>query len=346
MSYVPEFSVVTGEVVHRLLADDLTATIAAVRAAYLAHDQRQSVNPPSSFLRFPDRPDSRIIALPASLNAGFDIDGVKWIASVPSNIDSGLPRASAVLILNDQRTGYPMALLESSIISAARTAASAALAAVELTADRRCPRTVGYVGTGMIARYISAYLRATGWEFESVRLHDTEPRFVHAFREDLLDAGEKGTIIEAGAEETIRSSDLVVFATTAKRPYVSELSWLSHNPVVLHISLRDLDPEVILGAVNVVDDVKHCLTADTSPHLAFQRSGDTGFIAGTLAEVIRGSVAIPDDRPVVFSPFGLGVLDLAVGSQVFREAHAKHLTTPIHGFFPGLERIPSPATRP
>jgi ornithine cyclodeaminase/alanine dehydrogenase-like protein (mu-crystallin family) len=121
------------------------------------------------------------------------------------------------------------------------------------------------------------------------------------------------------AESVIRSSDLVVFATVAARPHVHEVSWFAHGPLVLHVSLRDLAPEVLLTATNIVDDVEHCLKADTSPHLAEQLTGGREFLAGTLAQVLAGSVPVPADGPVVFSPFGLGVLDLAVGKHVYDE---------------------------
>ena len=51
---------------------------------------------------------------------------------------------------------------------------------------------------------------------------------------------------------------------------------------MLHVSLRDLAPEILLGSTNIVDDVEHCLKADTSPHLAEQRIGSRDFLAGTL----------------------------------------------------------------
>ena len=67
------------------------------------------------------------------------------------------------------------------------------------------------------------------------------------------------------AEALIRSSDLVVFATIAGEPHVHDLSWFDHNPLVLHVSLRDLAPEILLASTNIVDDVEHCLKAE---HLA------------------------------------------------------------------------------
>ena len=103
--------------------------IDVVGRTYLLHHDRQSVNPDSYFLRFPTKPDARVIALPAYLGGDVDTIGIKWIASFPGNVQRGMPRASAVLLLNDYETGYPVACLEAAAISAARTAASAALAA-------------------------------------------------------------------------------------------------------------------------------------------------------------------------------------------------------------------------
>ena len=130
------------------------------------------MNPPSYFLRFPDRPTARIIALPASLGGQVRVDGLKWISSFPDNVAAGIPRASAVLILNDHDTGYPFAVLESSIISATRTAASAALGADRLSRGRTRPSRVGFIGTGLIARYIHTFLAGTGWEFDEIGVHD------------------------------------------------------------------------------------------------------------------------------------------------------------------------------
>jgi N-[(2S)-2-amino-2-carboxyethyl]-L-glutamate dehydrogenase len=136
----------------------------------------------------------------------------------------------------------------------------------------------------------------------------------------------------------IRSSDLVVFATIASQPHVTDMRWFDHNPLVLHVSLRDLAPEILLVSTNIVDDVGHCLKANTSPHLAEQLTGNRDFLAGTLGDVMADRVVIPADRPVVFSPFGLGVLDLAVGKYVYDEVVSSGELHVIDGFFHELRR--------
>jgi len=143
-------SIINGKTVFDIIRARRAECIDVVRDAYLAHARGQSVNPDSYFLRFPEKPDCRIIALPAYLGDGFHVAGLKWIASYPGNVQRGFPRASAVLVLNSYDTGYPFALLESSIISAARTAASAVLAAYWLNGQSRRARSLGIVGTGFI----------------------------------------------------------------------------------------------------------------------------------------------------------------------------------------------------
>jgi ornithine cyclodeaminase len=340
---VPPFAVIPGAQVRRVLQGREEQIVQLVEATYRLHSAGDSVNPPSYFLRFPDRPASRIIALPASIGGPARVDGLKWISSFPQNVAAGIPRASAVLILNDHDTGYPFACLESSIISATRTAASAALAADWLSREREGgggrPVRIGFFGTGLIARYIHTFLAATGWRFDETGVHDRSAGSAAGFRGYLEQSGTGGRItVHERAEDLIRASDLVVFATIAGQPHVSELSWFGHNPLVLHVSLRDLAPEILLASGNIVDDVEHCLKANTSPHLAEQLTGNRDFLLGTLDDVMAGRVSVPADRPVVFSPFGLGVLDLAVGKYVYDEVTRSGDLHVIDEFFHELRR--------
>lgn len=333
------FSVISGAEVQHALEGREQEVVALVDSAYRLHSAGDSVNPPSYFLRFPDRPSSRIIALPASIGGDVGVDGLKWISSFPENVASGIPRASAVLILNDQETGYPFACLESSIISATRTAAMAALAAQSLSRGRPRPRRVGFFGAGLIARYVHTFLAGTGWSFDEVGVHDLSADSATGFCRYLDRSGAGGHITVHGRpEELVRSSDMVVFATVAGRPHVSDPSWFEHNPLVLHVSLRDLAPEIVLASTNIVDDVEHCLKADTSPHLAEQLTGNRDFVHGTLADVLAGRVTVPADRPVVFSPFGLGVLDLAVGKYVYDRVAANGGLHVVDDFFHEMRR--------
>lgn len=333
----PEFAVIAGKTVHDILAGQEAEVIEVVRRAYLAHGDGRTVNPPSYFLRYPDRPADRIIALPASLGDGFNVDGIKWISSFPGNVAAGIPRASAVLILNDHETGYPFACLESSIISAARTAASAALAAGELHRDRPRPRTVTFFGSGLIARYIHTYLHGTGWDFDEITVYDHHREYANAFAGYLDGHGKAKILIADSPESAVRASGLIVFATTAGAPHVHELGWFEHNPTVLHISLRDLDPTVLRGAVNVLDDVDHCLKANTSPHLLEQADGNRDFVDATLSDVLSG-FELDRGKPIVFTPFGLGMLDLAVGAHVYHRAIDRGLVSPVPGFFHDMNR--------
>lgn len=339
MSQAPSFSLVSGAQVKRVLDGREREVAEIVKNAYRLHHEGATVNPDSYFLRFPERPSSRIIALPASVKGGIDVHGIKWISSFPENVAAGLPRASAVLILNDTETGYPFACLESSIISAARTAASATVAAIQLSAKRGVrPTRVGFIGVGFIARYIHTYLVANGFSFDAVGIHDTSAAHADGFKSYLQRVGSGEVTIHGNAQELIRSSELVVFATVAGEPYIQDPTWFGHNPLVLHISLRDLAPEVILRSCNVVDDIEHCMKANTSPHLAEQRTGTRDFIAGTINDALAGKLTVPSDRPVIFSPFGLGVLDLAVAKYVYDRLKESGDLHTVPGFFHELER--------
>ncbi|HYK11033.1 MAG TPA: 2,3-diaminopropionate biosynthesis protein SbnB [Gemmatimonadales bacterium] len=334
-----DLSIIKGETVYDIIRANRAGCINVVRHAYIAHGRGQAVNPDSNFLRFPEKPDCRIIALPAFIADGFQAAGLKWIASFPGNVRRGFPRASAVLVLNDCETGYPYAILESSIISAARTAASAALAANWLNGKVLKARALGIVGTGFVARYVYDFLLDAGWEIEEVQLFDKSLSESEKFLGVACHPERHHAVtVAADVNDLIRACDVIVFTTVAAEPHVMDPTLFAHNPLVLHLSLRDLAPEVLLQSWNVVDDVEHVMHANTSPHLVEQRTGNRSFVAGTLAEVMGGTCAVDRSRPIVFSPFGLGILDVAVGKWVYDQAVEAGKDARLADFFFDLAR--------
>ena len=74
-SLVRPFAVISGAQVHRALDGREKQIVELVEATYRLHAAGERVNTPSYFLRFPDRPTSRIVTRPASLDGTF-----RWMA--------------------------------------------------------------------------------------------------------------------------------------------------------------------------------------------------------------------------------------------------------------------------
>ncbi|MEM7774370.1 MAG: 2,3-diaminopropionate biosynthesis protein SbnB [Pseudomonadota bacterium] len=332
MATAPDFHVISGETVFNVIEANKQKIFEAVEAAYRLHAAEDSVNPDSYFLRYPEKPRNRIIALPAHLGGAVQKSGIKWISSFPGNTAANLARASAVQILNDAETGYPVACMEASVISATRTAASAALAA-EYMSPTPFEGTLCVVGTGIIARTTLEWLMFRGWKFSEIQLFDLSADEAGHLSRWLEEKYGVTVRISDSLENAIQASSLVLFTTTALEPYLNDASVFSHNPTVLHVSLRDVGVDVILSAQNILDDVEHCLKANTSPHLTEMKTGNRDFISGVLVDIMEKKVSVDAGRPRVFSPFGLGVLDIAVSNLVLEQAIASKAAVPVPNFF-------------
>ncbi|WP_255948293.1 2,3-diaminopropionate biosynthesis protein SbnB [Streptomyces odontomachi] len=308
--------VIDSGAVGRILDVSPTSVVDAVRTAYRLHDQAQTVVPHSTFLRFPDDTVNRIIGLPAYVGGPVHTAGMKWIASFPGNLAAGLPRASAAIVLNSMATGGPTALLEGAQISAHRTAASAALAAQVLGPEE--PTGISLIGCGVINLAVLRYVRHLLPSVRVVTLHDADPPRASAFASQVPDGVSVHVVEEL--DEALAAHRLISFATNASAPHTG-LTACRPGTVVLHISLRDLHPEALLAARNIVDDPDHVDRERTSVHLASQRAGDRGFVHATIGGLLSGRVELaPTEQVTVFSPFGLGALDIAVAEMVRQEA--------------------------
>ena len=328
--------ILSGDDVRGFLKGREAELMEAVAAAYRAHSEGRTELPHSTFLRFPGQPRDRIIALPAYLGGDLPVAGIKWVSSFPGNRELGLERASALVILNSTLTGRPHAVLEGSLINARRTAASAAVAALSLCSPLPHP-VLAVIGCGVINHEVVRFLLKARPGIQRLLVHDLDRdragRFAAEWRRRRPDL--QAEVVDcAGA---LASARLVSIATTALEPHIDDLSACPAGTTILHISLRDLSPRAILGCVNITDDADHVCRAETSLHLAEQQVGHREFISAGLGDVLRGAATgRPDaDALVVFSPFGLGILDLAVARLVTDLAGGSGRGSLLRGFLSG-----------
>jgi N-[(2S)-2-amino-2-carboxyethyl]-L-glutamate dehydrogenase len=324
--------IIKAKEVEKILNGKEKEIVDLVGKTYVLHNEGMSSLPHSIFLRFPNKASDRIIGLPAYIGGDLEIAGMKWISSFPENIEHNMERASAVTILNDMETGRANAILEGSIISAKRTAASAALAAKTLHGNQN-ETNVGVVGCGRINKDILDFIDALFPNIEKVFLFDQFKERAEAFRGKFSDKTFE-IIIVSTVDEVFENAKLISFATTAGTPYINELNnSCGPDSTILNISLRDFAPEVVEQCDNIVDDLDHVCREKTSIHLTEQKLNTRQFVRGTLADVLSGKI---ENRvlgqPVMFSPFGLGVLDLALANLVKNEVIKNGMGTFIEDF--------------
>jgi ornithine cyclodeaminase/alanine dehydrogenase-like protein (mu-crystallin family) len=151
---VPDLSVLDHDTV--LAAVSPAAAIDATREGFLLHRRGEWTMPAKVYLDSPPFGDFR--AMPA-LGGGLAL--LKWVTSFPDNPSHGLPTVNGVVCLSDARTGLPLALLDAPAVTALRTGAVAAVAAVALA--RPDARSVGVVGCGLNGASVARCMAAAGY---------------------------------------------------------------------------------------------------------------------------------------------------------------------------------------
>lgn len=309
---------ITDSHIDQLLSANRSQTLQLVEQAYRLYQDGQAIELAPSYLQPPHDPRARIIAKPACIYGDNPVAGVKWISSFPGNLALGQPRASGILILNDMQTGQPIGQMQAAAINAHRTAASAVLALNHLhTRSDKAPR-IGIIGTGIISWQIVQYLLHEQWLPDTWLVHDLDTDRAQTFISQLAAATPSANCqLAQSAAQALTNSDIVVLATSAGTPHLNDVR-LRPDQTLLHISLRDLGQDVITQAANYIDSHALALTHRTSLHLTEEALGHRDFVAGDIHEVLTGTR--DPARPAIFSPFGMAILDLAVGKWVLQQA--------------------------
>lgn len=286
--------------------------IETLEKAFAAQAEGAVEMPPKAYLKA-DGGDFR--AMPACMA---DMAGVKWVNAHPDNPKRGLPSVMAVLVLNDGSTGYPLALMDATEITAYRTGATAAVASKYLA--RRRVRTLGLVGAGRQA-YSQLAAHAEVFDLELVRVYDVRTEAVQRFVESFPHL----CVQACSLEETV-SSDIVCTLTPAREPVVRR-EWIRDGTHIDAVGAdaagkQELDPAILRDAVVVVDDLRQA-TAGGEINVPLG-TGEFKLerVHATLAEVVGGvkKGREADNAITVFDSTGIAIEDLATGRLVYDRA--------------------------
>ncbi len=301
--------------------NDFRLLIEAVRRAYLAHARKRTVLPKTEYLRYPERSDyDRIITLLGYLGGeDFDVADIKQICSSPANEGRGYARASGLIVLNDPQTSRPYAILEGSLISAARTAAVSGLALQELSRPQM--NRLALIGCGQLGRtHLAMIADCFGTQRFECLLFDTRAAALDTAIEMASALGLHATAA-ASQEAAIRAADIVMTATTATQSYVLA-EWLRPGSLYCAVSLLDATPELFVNARQiVVDDLNQCLHEGRPLHrLLLQNRLPRDRIVEMGALLAKQCTLDAETGLRVFNPMGTIITDLAVAKTIFDHA--------------------------
>jgi 2,3-diaminopropionate biosynthesis protein SbnB len=326
MSRAVTFLYLTQEQTIECGATDMPETIKAVEKVFRLLDDGECIEPEAPIIHWNGTHRRRISMHPAYVGGDVQVTGIKWIPSNPENpIKRGMPRSNALTILNDPETGYPLAVMDGTVISAMRTGAVVGVGAKYLA--RPDAEIVGLIGAGVINRTQLLALHASLKELRLAKLFDLVPEKAHAFAAEYSEQLELEIEVVDSAQAAIEGADVVAPATIVgpEDRYIQP-EWIKKGAYLANLSVNDYTPEAVLVCDKLVVDHKKQLGR---PGPILSDMVTEGLIEVddlvNIGAIVNGKVPgrTNDDECIFFSPLGMGIEDLINAHRVYLEARRR-----------------------
>lgn len=283
--------------------------ISAVEQGFCDWTLGGGIMPPKAYLQV-DGGDFR--AMPASLPSAA---GMKWVNVHAGNPQRGLPTVMAVLVYNDPGTGYPLAVMDATDITAYRTGAAAAIASKYLA--REGSNTMGVIGAGRQA-YTQILAHLEIFKFNKIKIYDISREAVDKLLKSLPDYP-----LEASSLFDAVQSDIVCTVTTAREPVIKK-EWVSPGTHINAVGAdaegkQELEPSILKSACVVVDDIRQAAKAGEINVPITRGYYSQHEVYGTLGELTTGQKRgrTGDSQITVFDSTGVAIEDIAVARLLF-----------------------------
>ncbi len=259
--------------------------------------------------------------------------GAKVVTVFKDNVAKHqLPTVLGTIILLDQATGFPLALMDGGYLTAMRTGAVSGVATKYMA--RPDANVAGIFGTG-----VQALTQVLG-------VHEARPLVkLRAYSIDSVEArkqfaaqitAQTGIPVELVDNPAAAATDvgIIILATTAVTP-ILDGRWIrpgTHiNGVGSHApQQRELD-SLSIQRSRIICDLTDACKAEAGDLIIPAAAGEWAWdrVAGDLGEVITGKVAGRTSREEItlFKSVGLAIQDMAAARVVFDEAAKRGVGT-------------------
>jgi ornithine cyclodeaminase len=257
------------------------------------------------------------------------IDGIPaFTVKVNTKIPGATRSVVGSMNLTDLETGEVLAIMDSIVITAERTALAGALAA-DVLARRDVPR-VAVIGAGVQGE---AQVRALQLvrRVERVDVVDSIRARAEAYAERVGQALGIEVVVHSNVATAVRDADVIITATWSKQPFLTR-SMVRGGAHVTAVGADEpakgeVDAGLIAGSLFVCDD---CDLAASMGAIAGAGLGPEA-IHAELGEVIAGVKRgrTRADEITIFASVGLAFQDLAAAWQVYNRAKEIGVGTPV-----------------
>lgn len=300
----------------------LRALASAIGHAYIRHSTEPLVPRPQRARAVVDEGTSVVVNFPGVLS-GYDAYTVKVNAKTEANRNVGLPFLRGTILLIERDTGGLRAILDSTLVTAMRTAAAGALGVTALA--RAGASKVALFGAGVQGTWHLGALRAID-RLDEARIFDIEPARAEQLAAELRSSLDVDARAVASPEAAADGADVIVAVTTSRIPI---LDGTLVKPG-MHVSAFGADEpgkvelatSLLKSAKLVVDDRTLALT-DGAINVAASAGEISGaIIHAELGEVLAGRKPgrERDDEVTIFGAVGLAWQDLVAAELCYRQA--------------------------
>ena len=312
---------------------DMAAIVSDVEEVFRLYATGQGVLPKKISLQWewddppPGEQRNHLNLMPGYVGGRFNAAGLKAIASFPRNpFKHGLPRASALITLQDVELGLPRVVMDGTLISAMRTGAVSGVGARYLA--REDVTSVGLIGAGVQSRTQLMALQVARPGIQEAVVFDIRRDRAQAFAAEMSERLGLDIRIANSAEEVVRGAEMLVTATTNITEPIVRHGWLAPGSYYAHVSAYECEYDVLRHADKVLVDDWELVKARMYSTVALMwRDGQFADddLYAEFGEVAAGRKPgrESDDEVIIFSPIGLALHDVAVASSIYRSAQDK-----------------------